>query len=132
VVLRLETKQALEQGRALYNAGRYFDAHEAWEGAWLHEDGEVRVLLQGLIQVAAGYLKVNEHGRPAGAARLLGSGLSRLATLPECFLGLSLADFREAVARTVAEVERALTEGQPRLEGGTAPELGRRGLPTPA
>jgi uncharacterized protein len=54
VTPRPATHRALEQGRTLFNQGCFFEAHEAWEAAWLHEEGELRLLLQGLIQVAAG------------------------------------------------------------------------------
>ena len=106
MALRPETELALERGRALYNAARYFEAHEAWEAAWLGEEGEARQLLQGLIQVAAGYFKAFAHRRPGGSARLLGAGLDKLARFPEGFAGLSLASFRERVALSLVEVRR--------------------------
>ena len=33
------TAERLERGRLLFNEGRYFEAHEAWEEAWLVEGG---------------------------------------------------------------------------------------------
>ena len=123
--LRPETEAALERGRALYNAARYYEAHEVWEAAWLGERGEARQLLQGLIQVAAGYFKALVHRRPGGSARLLATGLARLAPFPEGFAGLSLAPFREGVARSLAEVQR-WNEGQASgLDPGLAPPLDR-------
>jgi uncharacterized protein len=76
MTLRPETALALERGRVLYNAARYYEAHEVWEEAWLGEQGEARLLLQGLIQVAAGYFKALAHRRPGGSAR----GASRTAS----------------------------------------------------
>ena len=35
--------EAIERGRALFNDRRFFQAHEAWEEAWLHEEGELRL-----------------------------------------------------------------------------------------
>jgi len=123
VTLRPETLRALEGGRALFNAGRYYEAHEAWEAAWLTEAGEVRLLLQGLIQVAAGYLKALDHRRPAGAARLLGAGLEKLSVLPQESLGLALGPFRERVAESLYEVRRWMAGERSGLEPGTAPPL---------
>ena len=72
------TAEALEKGRELFNAGRYFEAHEAWEECWLREEGETRQLLQGLIQIAAGYYKALDQGHPRGGTRLLEAGLAKL------------------------------------------------------
>lgn len=72
------TARALAAGAARFDAGRFFDAHEVWEDAWRVERGAPRLLLQGLIQIAAGFHKGLVQGRPAGMARLLASGLAKL------------------------------------------------------
>src|SRR5689334_23240838 len=56
----------LEEGRTLFNEGRFFEAHERWEEAWLVETGPSKLRLQGLIQIAAGFLKARQ-GRSSGA-----------------------------------------------------------------
>ncbi len=100
------TPDALRRGAALFDAGRFWDAHEAWEEAWLEEDGEVRLFLQGLIQVAAGYHKATVQLQPNGCVKLLRSGLAKLDPLPPEFLGVSLGRFRPEVERTLAEARR--------------------------
>ena len=45
---------ALERADALGAAGKYFDAHEELEAFWMKATGEEKILLQGLIQIAAG------------------------------------------------------------------------------
>lgn len=127
MAMRPETEAALERGRSLYNAARYYEAHEVWEGAWLGERGEVRLLLQGLIQVAAGYLKALAHRQPRGAARLLASGLEKLAPLPEGCAGLSLGPFRQGVARSLEEVRRWNEGKASGLDSAPAPPLERAG-----
>lgn len=57
------------RGVALFNAGYYWEAHEAWEGLW-HAHGRrgaTADLLKALIKVAAAGVKVRE-GQPAGVA----------------------------------------------------------------
>jgi predicted metal-dependent hydrolase len=119
------TKLALERGRALFNQGCFFEAHEAWEAGWLHEEGELRRLLQGLIQVAAGYVKAFRDLKPAGSTRLLGAGLAKLAGLPDGLAGLSLGEFREGVGRSLAEVRRWAAGERPGLDRTLAPRLER-------
>jgi uncharacterized protein len=57
------------RGLSLFNAGYYWESHEAWEALWhAHgRHGAVADLLKGLIKLAAAGLKVRE-GRPAGVA----------------------------------------------------------------
>jgi predicted metal-dependent hydrolase len=98
-----QTAQALERGRELYAAGRFFDASLVWEDAWRDETGPTRRLLQGLILAAAAYHKMAVQRQPAGMTRLLTKALERLQPLPDGFGGLKLARFRIAVAESREE-----------------------------
>lgn len=93
------TEERLERGRRLFNAGRYFEAHEAWEEAWLVETGDARLLLQGLIQIAAGCHKAGQ-GHAAGCARLVGAGLEKLGRVEA--LAPEIAGFAREMARVHA------------------------------
>src|SRR5512142_3143988 len=109
------TRRALAEGCRRFDAGRYFEAHEVWEDAWRVEAGDVRQLLQGLIQVAAGFHKGLVQGRPAGMVRLLSAGLGRLDDVGG--LGqLDLAPLRTDVLRWREAAERW-------SEGGERPAL---------
>jgi hypothetical protein len=67
-------------GVDLYNAGYFWEAHEAWEGVWRaaagRDDAQGR-FLQGLIQCAAACLKAVAGDAPA-CRRLAARGLARL------------------------------------------------------
>jgi predicted metal-dependent hydrolase len=110
-MLQEPTRQVLQEGLVLFNERRFWDAHEAWEAAWRTERGEVRQLLQGLIQVAAGYHKALEHRQPRPAARLLAAGLARLEPIPDSLSGLRLGPLRAAVASSL-EAVRAWERGE--------------------
>ncbi|MBI2765133.1 MAG: DUF309 domain-containing protein [Chloroflexi bacterium] len=61
-----------------FNSGRFFACHETLEEIWQEEQGDVRDLYKGLIQVAAAFVHVtraNYHG----ASRLLTTALAYLA-----------------------------------------------------
>ena len=83
-------------GVELFNQGRYWEAHEAWERVWLASDGARRTFLQGLIQLAAVYYHL-ERENLKGASRLRDSALGRLDSLPESFGGIALDELREQV-----------------------------------
>lgn len=116
------TRRALAEGCRRFDAGRYFEAHEVWEDAWRLERGNVRQLLQGLIQVAAGFHKGLVQGRPAGMVRLLSAGLTRLDAVGE--LELNLAPFR-------ADVLRWREAAKQWAEGGDRPALAPPRIPHP-
>lgn len=69
---------AVLQGLHLYAAGDAFEAHEAWEPAWMGTDdlGE-RALLQGLIKLAAADVH-GQRNNPPGVARNLQGAVERL------------------------------------------------------
>ena len=66
------------RGVRLFNEGRYWDAHEAWEAIWLESAGEERDALQGVIQLAAAYVQLGRRRVP-GAIRLFLRAAERLA-----------------------------------------------------
>jgi len=83
-------------GVDLFNQFYFWEAHEAWESLWATapRDSDQRLLLQGLIQIAAALLKV--HGAVlAGAQSLSHDGmekLARVAATHPCLLGLDVVD----------------------------------------
>ncbi|MFQ5677410.1 MAG: DUF309 domain-containing protein [bacterium] len=42
-----------ERGIVLFNSGKYWESHEAWEEVWKRHPENSRIFFQGLIQVAA-------------------------------------------------------------------------------
>jgi hypothetical protein len=116
------TEEALARGMELFNRGLFWESHEAWEEAWLEEEDERKLFLQGLIQVAAGYHKATVQKQPRGCVKLLTSGLEKLDPLPLDFMGVETRRFLPAVRRTLAEAERWLAGG-PELDPGLIPRL---------
>ncbi len=69
----------LDRADELGAEGRFFDAHEELELAWKAADGETKILLQGLIQIAAGLHRWTLHPQKTdGAFYLLDRGLAKL------------------------------------------------------
>ena len=78
----MEGSDQLERGRAAFNCGDYFAAHELWEDVWQGLVGGERTFLQGLIQIAAGLHHLQQH-RPQPAVSLLRKGLEKLSRSPQ-------------------------------------------------
>ncbi len=96
----------LAEGLALYRAGEFFAAHEAWESVWLVSPEPQKTFLQGLIQVAAAFHHW-ERNNPQGTALLLEAALRRLQSLPKEFEGICVTvlcnDIRERLDALTAE-----------------------------
>lgn len=84
-------RSSLVAGLELFNAQKYWHAHEAWEVLWLEARGDSRLFLQGLIQLAAAYHHV-QRGTFRGAVRLFDAALAKLAPYPVHFLGVDRED----------------------------------------
>ena len=60
-----------------FNQQLFFECHETLEELWLEERGEDRKFYQAIIQIAAGYYKL-QQGVPVGALKLWRTGLEKL------------------------------------------------------
>jgi len=101
-------KYACEPGLALFNSGRFFDAHEALEDVWREapRHSRLRRHLQGLVQLAVAFHH-QSTGNLVGAQSVLERALRNLAgakeSLPEVDwerLRSSLKPWREYLAET--------------------------------
>ncbi|HEX6549011.1 MAG TPA: DUF309 domain-containing protein [Candidatus Dormibacteraeota bacterium] len=104
----------VRRGFDLYNAGHYWDAHEAWEEAWTPDrHGPDRGFYKGLIQIAAGNLHYSRRNR-RGALNKWRSGADLLRPCLPARHGLDLAALVAATDANRARLEAA--ESWPELE----------------
>ncbi|MGH7844330.1 MAG: DUF309 domain-containing protein, partial [Candidatus Binatia bacterium] len=75
--MEVEYDGRLIKGIEEFNQGLFFECHETLEEIWLEEHGTDRDFYQGIIQIAAGYLKW-EQGVLIGAIKLWRAGLKKL------------------------------------------------------
>lgn len=100
----MEGPERLEPGRAAFNRGEYFSAHELWEDVWHGLAGDDRTFVQGLIQIAAGLHHLREH-RPGPAASLLRKGLQKLSRgTPDSTVNLRIVPLTGQLTRLLAEL----------------------------
>lgn len=108
-----DRRRLVWEGIERFNAGRFYDAHDAWEEIWRSTTPEPRDLFQGLVQVAAGMHHVLDRGKPEPARRVLGKGRGRLEGFGAAVCGLDVAGLLAAV--------RAWEEWLPRCDGARPP-----------
>lgn len=90
----------IEAGRTLFNDGQFWEAHEAWEAVWLESEGETKLALQALIQLAAAHYHF-ERDNEAGALRLIEAAREKLARCSfDSIHRIELSNVRRAVNET--------------------------------
>ena len=99
-------RDALVAAAREFNAGRFFEAHEALEESLDEVPDVLWDLFLGLIQVAVGYHKLTQGLRP-GAKRMLCIGLEKLEAFADEEAGLRL----DALRRRARDDLRALETG---------------------
>ena len=88
---------SLQRGIELFNSRHYWEAHEAWEEAWMPDRrGPDSGFYKGLIQVAAACLHYGRHNR-RGAVNKWRSGAAYLRPYLPRHLGVELAPVVEQV-----------------------------------
>lgn len=109
---------AYVRGALLFDRGDFFEAHEAWEDRWrVTGDDAERLLLQGLIQVAAAFHKRIVMGSPASAARLLARGLAKLEAGSAAVSGFDRAAFVQALHGCAVELASEARFDRSRVPG---------------
>ena len=87
------------EGIDLFEAGEYWECHEALEPIWLRAEGLDREFYGGVILLAAALHKAREMDSRRGGRRNYAKALAHLALVPDEHFGV---DVRELEARVHA------------------------------
>ncbi len=82
---------------ALFEAGRYWDAHEALEPWWLNAHGLERAWAAGVILLCGALHKARAMGSVRGGRRNYAKALRHLALVPDRFDGTDVRALEAAV-----------------------------------
>jgi putative hydrolase of the HAD superfamily len=85
-----------ERGVAAFRAGRFFEAHEEWESLWKESKADDKVLLQGLIQLAAACVHIG-RGNAVPAKRLMTLAKEKLDPFGDDEGGINLGFLRKGI-----------------------------------
>lgn len=101
----VEVDRLFRHGVALFNAARYWHAHEAWETIWRAAEDRERPFFQGLIQVAAGLLHLQRRN-VRGARMKLEEGVEKLRPYEPVHHGIFVNELIGRADRLLAELSR--------------------------
>lgn len=94
-----------KKGLQLFNAGEYFEAHEALEDAWNAETGDAKNLYRGILQTAVVYLHIT-RGNYNGAIKVYQRSLKWLNGLPDICKGIRLGELRSNTEKVMMEIQK--------------------------
>jgi hypothetical protein len=94
-----------------FNQARFFECHETLEDAWNEESGTVRILYQGILQIAVGYLHITRRNW-RGAVKVLERGIPKAAHFRPVCQGIDVDD---AIAQAQDVRARLLELGPDRI-----------------
>lgn len=104
-----------------FNSRQYFECHESLEEIWQEEQGDVRDLYKGLIQVAAAFVHIT-RGNCRGANRLLTTALGYLEPYrAEPVLGFDVDEICIAAEGCLRQVESLCPGDLERFDYGHIP-----------
>ena len=95
-----EKTDFFEEGINLFNDGKFFECHEAWEEVWKRSSGDEKLFYQAIIQAAVAILHA-QRGNLTGAASLYSKASAKLDHLPSEHMGIALGELRDAVKEFV-------------------------------
>lgn len=126
--LSAEDRRRFREGVDLFNSGKFWHAHEAWEDVWRRRPGACDSFFKGLIQAAAAFHQMG-RGRYRGTTLHFERSLAKLEPYAPSFLGVNVAallddlnrDYRRARSAGPAGMASLARETVPRIHLGTPP-----------
>jgi len=97
--------KVLRKAVRLFNHHLFFEVHEILEDQWKQESGEIRLFLQGLIQIAVAFHHLSNRNF-RGAIALLHDGLAKVTPHQPVFLGIELQNLVARLTTCHQELQR--------------------------
>ena len=99
----------LLEGIGQFNRGDYFECHETLEEIWMHEQGKIRDLYKGILQIGVALYHA-KRSNLKGAMRLVSSGMELLSPFaPEC-MGIDVAQLLQSAGLFREELNKLASD----------------------
>jgi predicted metal-dependent hydrolase len=97
----------LREGIRLFNAGHYFEAHEALEEFYQRAEETRKPFVEALIQLAAAVRLARDFDEAKGSTRMVRQALIRLENYRPVYLGVKVAGLMQAMEAWANETEKS-------------------------
>lgn len=92
----IDKDDGIKDGIFYYNNERFWEAHEAWEGAWKKCSGQEKELLQGIILVAVAFAHCQKNDEKIGIG-MLGRALKKIGDFTGKYHGIDIDRIRNRI-----------------------------------
>ena len=100
-------EEGMRDGIEYFNGERFWEAHEAWEGAWKQCEGAEKLLVQGIILVAVAFAHSQKNDAGIGIS-MFGRALEKIGGHTGRYHGIDVDRVKERVAAMRRSGEMAL------------------------
>lgn len=112
-----------ERGVRLFNTGKFWHSHEAWELVWQSHDEDERLFFQGLIQLAAAYHQLLEKENYRGMINNFDKAYEKLEVFQPEYLGVFVKPLLHFIEEGKKEAEGHGANGLQHFNYNLIPKL---------
>ena len=96
IVEEITKDDGIKDGIFYFNNERFWEAHEAWEGAWKHCHGEEKSLIQGIILVAVAFAHSQKNDIDIGI-NMFGRALEKIGDFKGLYHNIDVDRIRKKI-----------------------------------
>ncbi len=112
----------VQQGFDAFNEGRYYQCHNFLEDAWMQESRQLRLLYQGILQIAVGFFHITKDNW-RGAVKILERGIPKTARFQPNCLGIDVVALVSAAQIIHADLIAGGAENMHKIDVSTFPKI---------
>lgn len=112
-----------ERAVRLFNTGKFWNAHEAWELLWQSHAEDERLFFQGLIQLAAAYHQLVEKENYRGMMNNFDKAYGKLEVFSPEYLGVHVKPLLSFIQEAKREAEKLGADGLQNFNYNLIPKL---------
>ena len=118
-----ENWQEFEHGVILFNSGKFWHAHEAWEIVWQQHAEDERLFFQGVIQLAAAFHQLASKRNYRAMNANLDKAASKLEVFSPEYCGIAVTPLLSSITEAKQEIERLESNGSSEFNLAIIPKI---------
>ena len=118
-----EDWEEFSHGVHLFNSGKFWHSHEAWEQVWMRHDEDERLFFQGIIQLAAAYHQLIAKKSYRGLLNNFDKAYQKLEVFQPEYVGVYVTPLLKFIEQGKKEAERLGPEGLGQFNYNLIPKL---------
>src|SRR6267378_852486 len=111
IMMSPEDWEEFDHGVKLFNSGKFWNSHEAWEQVWIRHSEDERLFFQGIIQLAAAYHQLVVKKNYQGLINNFDKAYQKLVVFQPEYLGVRVAPLLKFIEQGKKEAERVGAQG---------------------